>query len=218
MTTEAELVTRIREGLSLDESYEDSIIPAGLARVANRLLRDYHFPWAVARETYSSLSTGQQTYSLPTGFKKELHLRFYDTADECWTDALLKREGFTLPNSDNTPKYYWLEDGNLHTDIKIPAEAAANTELVLWYESMSWDFNKWWMIDRFEDLLYTFAVFRIAAERGKKEIAEIFGALWADDRMGLAIYLNELQFDNSIFMQREAKVNTAERYPTAGTP
>lgn len=213
MGTIADMVPRVREALSVDSSYDDEIIPYGIQRAMTRFLRDYNFPWSLKKTTFAGLVSGQQEYTLPAGFKKEVGVAFYDTTALTYSEPLLKREGFTLPFSDGIPRHYWLADGKLSTDIKLPASTFATTNLILWYQSLSWSANESWLVDRFEDLLFTFATFRLAAEKGKKEVAEIYGALWQDDRTALAIYLNELEFDNQVFIQREAPGWRSDRYP-----
>jgi hypothetical protein len=208
-----DLVTRIREAMKVDASYETTIIPYGVKRAGVRLLRDYHFPWSVNKEEYTPIAAGQQNYALPSGFKKELGLYFYDRVDLTYSEPLLKREGFVLPGLDGVPRHYWLWNGNLSTDIKIPDADANNLDLVLWYESISWEDNMDWMLERFEDVLFTLATFRLATEHQKKELSEIFGILWADDRTALAKYANELEFDNAVFVQREARGPDPARYP-----
>jgi hypothetical protein len=210
----ADMVPRVREALSVDSSYDNEIIPYGIQRAMTRFLRDYNFPWSLKTETFTGLVAGQRSYELPAGFKKELGVLFYDTTDETYSDPLLKREGFVLPYSDGIPRHYWMSDGQLHTDIALAAADAATTNLVLYYQSLDWAENEEWMVDRFEDMLFTFATFRLAAEKNKKEVAEIYGALWQDDRQSLAIYLNELEFDNQIFIQREAQTVHTDRYGT----
>jgi hypothetical protein len=213
MPTLAEVATRVREALAVDASYETAIIPYAIQRCGKRLLRDYHFPWAVQREVVTDLTADQRDFALPVGFKKELMVQFHDTTDASFGTPMLKREGFTGPNEDNVPRYYWMWNGNITLDAG-PAEAdLPGLELHLWYESMDWATNETWMLENFEDLLFTFTVFRLAAEKNKKELAEIYGTMWADDRVSLAKYANELQFDNSIFMQREATKARGDRYP-----
>lgn len=198
----------------MDDSYDASIIPFGIQRAMTRLLRDYHFPWSVAKATIVTVS-GARDFILPAGFKKELMVMFYDTADDTYTLPLLKREGMVLPGEDGVPRQYWLWGNNLSTDIKIEAGDVATTRLVLWYESLDWAVNEGWMIDRFEDMIFTYATFRLAAELNKPELAGLYGQLWGDDRSSLAVYLNELEFDNAIFMQREAANPRSERYPAS---
>lgn len=217
MTPEETLVERIRQGLSLDQSYSAEIIPFCLQRQVKRLLRDYNFPWSIVVEMYSGLVADQQEYVLPAGFRKELMVTFYDTELKCHTAPLLKREGFQHPPEDGSPRYYWQTGNSIWTDLLLPVDETDNTELWLWYQSLDYAANIPWMIERFEDALYTVVMFRLAAELGKQEIAQTFGTLWADDRTALAIYLNELEFDNMEFVQRETRRPSLDRYPGASS-
>lgn len=213
MPTLSELTTRIREALGVDDSYEAAIIPFGIERTAKRLLRDYHFPWSVSKQTYTGLAAGKQDYTLPVGFKKELAVFFYDTEDKTYGDPLGKKDGFTLLGSDGVPRHYWVWNGNLSTDIVLDADNASTTNLILWYESLDWAANQTWMLDRFDDMLFTYCVFRMATEFSKPELAQLYGQIWTDDRTSLAVYLNELEFDNTENYLREARSFPTERYP-----
>lgn len=213
MTIE-ELVPRVRQALSVSDTYDAEVIPYGIQRQMTRLLRDYHFPWSVRREIYAP-AANQQDYTLPANFKKELMLYFADVNTGGYGEPLGKREGFTLPPSDGEARHYWVWQGKFSTDLKVPVADASTTRLILWYESMGWEDNEEWLLERFEDMVFTLSTFRLAAELNKKELAEIYGALWADDRQALAIYLNELEFDNGVYVQREAVRFRTERYPVS---
>lgn len=213
MSTLEQLTARIREALSVDVTYEAEIIPFAIDRAARRLLRDYHFPWAIAKKVFTGLTVGQQDYTLPLALKKELLVLFYDTVDDSYSRPLLKREGFLLPRTDGEPRYYWLYSSKLVTDVKVPVESTASLELHVWYESADPALNMDWLLSRFEDILFTYTTFRLAAERGKKEVAEIYGPLWMDERQALAVYLNELEFDNMELVQREPDQSNLSRYP-----
>lgn len=210
--TLADLIVRIREAMSVDASYDAEIIPHGIERAATRLLRDYHFPQAVQKHVYPTVA-GSQDYVLPDGFKKELLVYFFDKQEIAWGNPLTKREGFVKPYSDGVPRHYWFWGNNLTTDIVIDAGSAPVTDLILWYESRDWLTNQDWMLNQFDDVLFTYTVFRLAAERQNKELAETFGILWGDERTSLAIYVNELEFDNGEYVQREVAERHQRRYP-----
>lgn len=209
----ANLVPRVRETLKVDSSYDAEIIPFGIQRAMTRLLRDYHFPWSVRTVPFTGLTANQTQYTLPSDFKKDLMVQFYDTAALAYSDPLDKVSGFRRANSDGVPRFFWLAGNKLNTDIKLPAAEIATTQLLLTYESLSWSINESWMIDQFEDMIYTLSVFRLATELNKEELAKLFATLWGDDRQALAIYTNELEFDNGVYTQRESKPPRGERYP-----
>lgn len=195
MGTYAGMVERTRLALSVDESYDALIIPDGIKRCAQRILRDYHFPKMLARQVYTGLVTGKKEYDLPPGFKKPLGVYFYASDDQSFSDGLTRREGFVLPASDGLARHYWLQGQNLVTDVTLADPDAATTQLWLYYENMSATDNESWFTDDFDDVLFTYSVMRLAAELGKDELAKVYAALWSDDRAGLAIYLNELEFE-----------------------
>jgi hypothetical protein len=58
-------------------------------------------------------------------------------------------------------------------------------------------------------LLRGAAVFR------KPDVAQIYSQLWADERQSLAVYANELEWNNAVIYQREARGFPSERYPAA---
>jgi hypothetical protein len=213
MTAFTDLVTRVREALSVDESYEATIIPYGIKRAGKRLLRDYHFPWAVQKQVFANLAAGSKDYAMPTAYKKELLVRFFDTEDLTYSNSLAKSDGPVLIAEDGVPRKYWIWGGSISTDIVLDATQAATTQLEVWFESLDWDANETWLLARFEDILYTYSTFRIAAEKNKTELAQIYASLWTDEQRSLAIYLNELEFDNQEFYRRESSAVLRDRYP-----
>lgn len=210
--TVAALVPRVRESLGVSASYDAETIPALIRRSIKRLLRDYHFPKSVHREEFLNLFLNSQEYTLPAGFKKELLVQFYDPVTTSWSEPLLKAEGFRLPNSEGYPRYYWLEGLKLHTDTPLDISRVGFT-LQLWHESMDVAANEDWFTEDFEDAVYYHAVFRGAAEMRKPEVMQAFAPLWQDEVTSLAIYTNELEFDNLHMVQREPAARRGERYP-----
>ena len=206
------LTPEVRSALGVSESYDDEKIPALIRRSINRLLRDYHFPKAVKRQDFTNLLLGSKEFTLPDGFKKELEFRLYDPSDESYTDPLSKKERFQLPYPDGGPKFYWLEGLKLVIDTPLDL-ARVGFSAFLWYESMDWLTNEDWMTEDFEGAVYHFSVVRGAAEFRKPEVAQIYASLWADERESLAIYLNELEWNNADIRMREARGFPSERYP-----
>lgn len=209
----AALVPRVREALGVSSSFDDEIIPALLRRCILRLLRDYHFPKSVVRTEFAAPHDDEQSFTLPVGFKKELQVQLYDSATTSWGDPLRKTTGFRRPSTDSIPRHYWLEGTQLWIDTPLSGGRELFT-LQLFAESVSVaDHEAWFTVD-FEDVLFTYATLRGAAEQRKPEVMQIYTPLWADERGSLAIYLNELEFGGLEMMQREAKrPNLDSRYP-----
>lgn len=208
------LSERLQERLGVDSSYLASDIPNGVSRCVKRLLRDYHFPKSVRTEIWKNVSPGQQVYTLPADFKKDLMVTFQDTSDvvPVYTNPLKKREGFTLANQDQVPRYYWLQGNDLWTDIAIPS-GTTKTHLIAAYESNDVGYNLEWMVQDMEDVLFSFTMFRLSSEFGKPELAQVYVALWTEDQRSLAIYLNELEFGNMEMMMRASTPGHSPRYP-----
>lgn len=211
--TFAELVSRVREACGVNASYEDETIPALVDRCINRLLRDYHFPKAVKEYDFTNLFIDSQEYTLPDGFKALLEARFYDPVTESWAEnPLEKKIGRQFPRSLGYPSQYWLQGTKLITDTKLPAEMVGFT-LELFYESMDAASNRDWFVTDFESAIFYFAAARGAAEFRKPEVAQLYGQLWSDERESLAIYLNELEWDDVELIMREARAEPRLRYP-----
>lgn len=208
------LVPRVRKALGVSSSYDTDDIPALIRGTINRLLRDYNFPKSVLRTDFTNLLLNSQEYTLPAGFKRELAVQFYDPIKVEWSDPLLKSEGFRRPYPDTYPHHYWLQGLKLITDNKLPSDMVGYT-LQLYYQSMLATANEDWITVDFEEAVRIFSVMRGAAEYRKPEIATIYMALWTDERESLAIYLNELEWNNTQIMMREAREAPAERYPAS---
>lgn len=210
----AALVPRVREALGVSTSYDAETIPALIRRCIKRLLRDYHFPKALVKETFTPLAEGDFEFDLPSGFKKEYLVNFYDSADDgSWSDPLLKSEGFRLPEPEGyVAAHYWLEGTKLLISTPITSEQTTLT-LQLYYESWDVDTHEDWFTEDFEDVLFYYSVLKGAAEMRKPEVLQAFAALWEDERTSLAIYANELQFDSLEMRAREPRGWNRERYP-----
>lgn len=224
MSVEA-LVPRVRRSLAVSQSYDNETIPDLIRGAVRRLLRDYNFPKSKARYYFGSggvgspgastrlLALDDQAFALPTGFKKEFQLRFYDPADETWSDPLKKREGFIMPSISGSTEWFWMEGETLYIDTKIEADGVGK-QLILWYQSKDVATNEDWVTDDFTDAVAYRAIMAGAVEVRKPDVAKTFAELWADERESLAIYLNELEWDNVNIMQRERTLPMLERYPT----
>lgn len=208
-----ELVSRVREACGVASSYEDETIPALVNRCVNRLLRDYHFPKAVKQQDFTNLFLNSQEYTLPDGFKAVLEARFYNPLTAEWAEEPLEKvNGRILPSPRGYPAKYWLQGTKLITDVKLPSDMVGFT-LQLFYESMDAASNRDWFITDFESAIYYFACVLGSAEFRKPEVAQIYGPLWADERESLAIYLNELEWDDVQITMREARTSPRLRYP-----
>lgn len=209
------MVPAVREALGVSSSYDDTDIPSLLRRSIKRLLRDYHFPKSVMRFEFAAPHLNEQSFTLPEGFKKDLAVQLYDPADGgSWSDPLFKREGFVRPQLDGVPRYYWLEGATLVLDTSLSGGRESFT-LQLFAESTDVAAHEGWFTEDFEDVLFTYAVFRGAAEKRKPEVAQIYGPLWQDERTSLAIFLNELEFGNMEIMMHAPTQAPTDRYPIA---
>lgn len=225
MSVEA-LVPRVRRSLAVSQSYDAETIPDLIRGAVRRLLRDYNFPKSKSRWYFGSggvgavgsntrlLALNDQSFALPEGFKKEFQLRFYDPSDDTWSDPLKKREGFILPSALGYTEYYWMEGTTLYIDTKIE-EDGVGKQLIMFYQSKDTENNEAWVTVDYEDAVAYRAIMAGAVEVRKPDVAKTFAELWADERESLAIYLNELEWDNVEMMQRERRLPVIERYPAS---
>lgn len=207
-----DLVPEVLGALAVSSSYADEKIPALIRRSINRLLRDYHFPKSVKRVDFASAVAGTTEFNLPAGFKKELEVRYYNPGDSTYSDPLRKRERFQLPYPRGTPYFYWLEGERLVVDTPF-SESMTGFSTYIWYESMDAAGNEDWFTTDFPDAAFYLSVVRGCAEFRKPEVMQTYAPLWDDERTSLAIYLNELEWNNADIMMREARGYNPERYP-----
>lgn len=207
----------LADRLRVDDSYVTNDIPQSVKRYVKRLLRDYHFPKSIRKNLYPDVDAGNQSYALPDDFKKDLLVIFMDNSDVAnvqFSDPLTRREGFVVAQPDGIPRHYWQEGSTLWTDITIPADTGTGTNLVVVYESNDFDYNSAWLLNDYEDVLFSLAMFRLAGELGKPELAQTWALLWLEDQKSLAIFLNELEFNHmEILMRPATPVNSSVRYP-----
>lgn len=208
-----EMVVRVRKALGVSSSYDDEDIPLLIRGAENRLLRDYHFPKSVQREEFLNLFLNSQEFTLPVGFKKELRVGFHDPVGMTWSDpGLEKAIGFQLPYPDDGPRRYWLEGIKLWIDTPLPSSMVGYT-LQIWYENMDAETNEPWLLVDFPDSVFYRSVINGAPQFRKSEVLEAFTPLWQDEMTSLAIYLNELEWNNVAVNMREARPTPIERYP-----
>lgn len=218
------LVPRVRRSLGVSQSYDNETIPDLIRGAVRRLLRDYNFPKSKSRYYFGSGGTGSpgantrllalndQSFALPAGFKKEFQLRFYDPSDSTWSDPIKKREGFIMPNALGVTEYYWMENQTLWIDTKVEADGVGK-QLIMFYQTKDAESNEAWVTVDYEDAVAYRAILAGAVEVRKPDVAKTFAELWADERESLAIYLNELEWDNVEMMQRERRLPVIDRYP-----
>jgi hypothetical protein len=205
------LVPRVRTALGVSASYDTETIPDLIRSAIGRLLRDYNFPKSRARATFALAMLDQNTFQLPVGFKRAFGVRFYDPADKTWSDPLRRYEGFTLPHSSGETRGWWIEGQQLFIDTPI-AQDGLGKELVLFYQDQSVANNSDWLLDNFEDAVAYLAITRGAADMRKPEVMQTYAPLWSDEQTSLAIYLNELEWDGVVVMQRETREPRRPRY------
>ena len=229
MTVET-LTPRVREALGVSSSYDKDTIPAAIRRGMQRLLRDYHFPKSIKTAVWKTtavppdliLNVGQQTFPLPKGFKKDMQLIYTQPGmgpyDQYFSNPLKKLEEFRAPNmggydGDWQARFYWLQGENFVIDKWLTEMPTEPLGLCLVYESGDVASNEAWLCEDFEDIVYMLTVYRTAAEMRKPEVMKAYEALWREEQASIAIYLNELEFDNVNIMQREPTWKLYERYP-----
>lgn len=206
------MVPLVRSALAVSSSYDDEKIPDLIRRTINRLLRDYHFPKAVQRYDFNNIMLDTQEFLLPEGFKKELEFRLFDPVGLAWSEPLVKRERFQLPYPDGSPHFYWLQGTKLVIDTPFDFDRVG-WSAYLYYESMDAATNENWLTIDFPDAVFYFSVVRGAAEFRKSEVAQVYSQLWADERESLAIYLNELEWNNAEIRMKEPRGFPRDRYP-----
>jgi len=215
MTTLAEFCARLADRLSVDSTYEDEDLPSSVKRYVKKLLRDYNFPKSVEVTVFAHPAAGTQSYTIPSLFKRELQVVWMDDTEPTkptYGVPLRKREGFIQPDPDGISRYYWIQGSLLWTDIVIPADSP-NTNLVLAFQSIDVDAHLGWMMDDYEDVLFSLSMMRLSGELSKPELAKVWAALWQEDRTCIAVHLNELEYTNLDMVQRETGHRTTERYP-----
>lgn len=196
--TVAEMAVELREALSLDNSHDVSL-EALTRRCIKRFLRDYHFPKALVLTEFKNILADTQSYDLPAGFKKEYLVRFYDPAEEVYDLPMFKREHPVKVEADGRARYYWVEGNKLFTDVTIDADSAGVT-LQVYHESMDITAAEAWIVTDFEDVLFSYCMYRAAGQKRKAELKKEWHETWKEDRTSLAIYLNELEFGNGEYM------------------
>jgi len=222
MSVEA-LVPRVRRALGVSSSYDAETVPDLIRGAIARLLRDYNFPKSVSRYYFgtggtadgtsgSLLALDDQSFDLPAGFKRDFQLRFYDPAEETWSEPLEKREQFVMPASSGATSNYWIEGTTLWIDTAIEADGVGK-QLVFFYQGLAVTPNESWITVDWADAVVYSSAMRGAVEVRKPELADTYAKLWADERESLAIYLNELEWGNVVMMQRERKLPALDRYP-----
>lgn len=204
-----DLVVRVREALSVNSSY-DAAIETGIKKTGERLLRDYNFPKQVKRQVFAAAGVGVKEFTLPAGFKKVLGVRFYqqENGEDFWSERLSRFDGFMLPIGKLMPSCWWLEGTKLLLDAGLPS---ASLDVVLWLQMQDWTGNADWLLADYEEALFYFSIVRLAPQFRKKEVLEVFSSLWQDERTSLAVYTNELEFDDLEMVMR-----TEVRYVRGG--
>lgn len=207
-----DLVVRVRTALSVSAEYDEELRD-DVEGAARSLLRRYNFPKSIKRSVLQGFVAGQQQFDLPAGFKRMMQARFYDPIGLAWGDTLPRRDAFVLPSSSEVPTRYWIEGTKLWIDTPLQGGYQA-AQLILLYQSGLVADNLDWMVEDFEDILINYTVYRTAPSKRKPEVGASYQQLWAADQTELAIYLNELEFDElELVMREEREPRFVERYP-----
>lgn len=208
---------RLKDRLGLDNSYLKDDLPGAVYRYVTKLLRDYNFPKAIVEKRWEDIVATTQSYALPSYFKKEVAVFWYDdtdpTAAVSYSDPLRRREHFVMADPDGTSRYYWIIGTTLYTDITIDS-GSAGINLIMPYLSLDPDDSISWILEDLNDILFTLCMYRLSAELGKPELYKMYQPLWAEDIKALAIYQNEIEYGNLDIVQRETTHRSLERYGT----
>lgn len=220
-----DLIPRVRRLLGVTSAYDDNEVTDIIRGAIRKLLRDYNFPKSRARAFLGtgapSVVNGENTLELsdmefpvPTGFKAEGVLYFFDPVTGSFSAPLTKREAFSPPPDDGYNKFYWITEGKVILDEPVDWSSADNDyQLVMLYQTMDVDSNEAWITEEFEDAVVYLACTRGAVEVRKPDLAQAMSQLWTDEQNALAIYLNELEWDNVEMVQREPAPLPLGRYP-----
>jgi hypothetical protein len=217
VTTVAELAAKVRVAAAVSSTYDGTVVTDAITRTMKRMLRDYNFPKSVRRQTWAGAAIGAQSYPVPAGLKRPLELRFTNPVDGTWSDELERKDGFVLPQVGDTERpygrYYWIEGTNLYVDRPMPV---GGLNLVLWHQSLVVDTESTtWLLDDFEDLIFSRACFLLTSELRKEELAPVFDARVQDEMTSIAIFANELEWQGMNMMMREANGPRGQRYPAS---
>ena len=202
-----DMVPEVREALGVSRSYDAVTIPGGIRRAITFMLRTWNFPLALTKVNVP-IAEGDKELALPaTGVGKIRAVRLVDD-----TQTLFKTLRRTLlgelPREDG-PVFYWQEGTTLKLDTAVN-EVGYSADI--WYNSTDVDTAEPWITTDFEDVLFTLSTTRLARELRKPEVLATFAAIWQEDAQSLAIYLNEVEFnDLAVTMQPEAKLSV-DRY------
>lgn len=201
MTALSDMVEKVRGTLSVSSSY-DTLIQQQVEGAMMRLLQDYNFPKTIRKQEYSSLAVGEDTFALPSFFKKPLAVRIHiaESGTHFYSDPLGRSQGFVLPSANGTPAYYWLENESLVLNCGMPS---AGYDIFLWYQTKSLMLCQDWLLSDLNDAVFYFSLVRCCPLVKKAELLETFASLWSEERTSLAIFANELEFNDSEIQMRE---------------
>lgn len=201
MTELSDMVVKVRDALSVSASY-DTIIEQAVRGAVDRLLRDYNFPQSVLLCKWENVEASATEFTLPAGMAKPLSVRVHGLIDNehTYTEPLKRRSGFTLPGSSDVLDTYWLMGNKLCLNSTIDE---TGYDVYLWYQSKDFTANEAWLFADFNDTVFIFSTLRAAMLVKKEEVFNTYTALWSEERASLAIFVNELEFNDVEMRMRE---------------
>lgn len=217
MAAYADLVPDVREALGVG-SAKDSVVQAGLERNARYLLRNYNFPESLTYYASSTLADSATGFALPVapaavGKIKAVRLKLTSESPPLYK-RLRRREESVLP-TEGGPIYWYRLGANIAFDTPLVRNPVSETYVgELWYQTVSIATAESWLSDTYRDCLFHRTAYELAPLLRKPEAQQVFSALWQEDQVILASYLNELEFQDLDLRLGEHEVPALiERYP-----
>lgn len=182
-------------------------------RATRYLLRNFNFPESVVKYTTGALDAETQTVDLELGTGKIKGVRLLlDTDEPFLYKVLRRREETVLPYADGPAAYSRIGE-QLVLDKALPA---AGYKLEIWYQTVDPDVAESWLTQTYEDVLFHLSILRALPLLRKPELMRDFAPLWQQDEAVLAVYLNEIEFENlDLRMGNDEVQDITERYPAS---
>lgn len=204
--TFAEIAIRVRKALAVSTTYDTDLEDA-VKDGAQTLLRNYNFPKSVVHGEYllDNPSTGVQL-EIDTG--KVLHVRLSVVEDgETLYKILRRREPSALPTGEEGPQFWYQLGEELRFDRALEED---DYTLDVWYLSTDPIANEGWLCNNFADVLFHSGCFNGCPLVGKPDLMGLWQPLMQRDEIGLAIFLNELEFNDLDLRMGNTMVGTFE--------
>lgn len=197
----------------------DAILLSGVKRAGRYLLRNFNFPQSLIYFQTDALAADADEIDLDSGTGKILgvRLKFDDGSGESETNPLYsvmrRREPSVLPVLGG-PSLFWRTDQTLKFDRGVPDESSYYVEI--WYQSVDLTVTESWLTCDYEDVMFNLGAKYCCPLVHKPELLPMYDSLWQESQAMLAVYLNELEWENySLRMGNDEPLVVAERYPSS---